>query len=188
MFLREVYNLQENIIQDFRNWWKQWKQDQVIDLPIPPQTNLWHATYRFNLESIEANGLVPNGVCKLYDGCTNNVLYLTDSAQLAVGIVSTEGDTEQNPELVQKVRETGGKALLLQIDATALDPKLLSQDPSFPPTRLDPTYTYMYAGAIPFKHIKVHSEFNAQNYGYYVRKGFRGLTPDKPGIGFSINN
>ena len=160
-----------NPLKSFQNW-----KDKRTELPVPPKTNLFHATLSQNLPNIMQKGLIPDGVCKLYQGCTAGQVYLTDNAGLAATMVAPDQHKiDQNA-----LEKSGGKGIMLTINSSLLDPALLSQDTNLMPNWLSPKFSYMYAGVIPSSAIISKEEFTIQET-YYLNKSFRGMTPGKAG-------
>jgi hypothetical protein len=152
---------------------KQWKSNRE-KLPVPPKTNLYHVTLSHNWPSIQRQGLIPGGVCQLYDACDGNYVYLADDAGIATGIIGSSDIPKQ------ELDKSGGIGVILLINSTKLKPELLSSDPGVPTHWANPKYTYRYEGTVPAQAIIQHKEFQL-DAGYYLNKQFKSLRPGKPG-------
>lgn len=156
------------LIEDIIGRFQDWKKSRT-QLPIPPKSMLYHASPAMNHESIMQQGILNNGVCKLYKGCTEGVVFLADNQRTAVEMVG-----DDNPGINRDMLEkSNGKGVLYQINPRAIDPRYLRQDPALPPQWLDPKFTYMYAGNVPVNAIVKTKEFTIQN-SYYLGKSFSG--------------
>jgi len=152
----------EDIIGRFQDW-----KNKRTQLPIPPRSILYHASPAMNHESIMQQGILNNGVCKLYKGCTEGVVFLADNPRTAVEMLG-----DDNPGINHDMLEkSNGKGILYQINPRAIDPRNLRQDHALPPQWLNPKFTYMYAGSVPANAIVKHTEFTIQN-SYYLGKSF----------------
>jgi len=145
-------------------------------VPIPPKVNLWHATLAHNWPSIQQQGLIPDGVCKMYGGCDRGYVYLGDRATTAVEMVSPDQPGINKAEL----EKSGGKGFIMLIDSTKLDPELIEGDPNLEPNWLNPIFSYRYAGTIPASAIVKHEEFRLED-SYYANKSWRSVSQIKPG-------
>lgn len=167
MKLREVFGIRDKFAK--------YKADRT-KLPIPPKVNLWHATLTHNWPSIQRQGLIPDGVCKLYGACDKGYVYLGDRATTAVEMVSPDQPGINKAEL----DKSGGKGVLMLIDSTKLDPELLEGDPNLAPNWLNPIFSYRYAGTIPASAIVEHDVFTLEK-SYYANKNWRSVSQIKPG-------
>lgn len=163
------------LIEDIIGKFNQWK-DKRTQLPIPPRTNLFHASPKHNHQSIMQQGLIRDGVCKLYVGCKEGKVYLADNAGVATHLLG-----DDNPGVnTDMINKSESKGVLYTVDSSKLDPALLSKDANLPAHWMDPKHTYTYAGDIPPSAIINHQEFTLTN-SYYLNKTFRGLRPGPPG-------
>ena len=165
MLIREVFGIADRFAK--------FKADRET-VPVPPKTNLYHVTLAHNWPSIERQGLIPGGVCQMFDACDGNYVYLADDAGIATGIIGSSDASEQD------IIKSNGKGVIMLIDSTKLKPELLSSDPGVPANWLNPKYTYRYQGTVPASAIVMHREFTL-DAGYYLNKQFRNLRPGKPG-------
>ena len=161
------------LIEDIVGKFRQFKANREA-LPVPPKTNLYHVTLAHNWPSIQKQGLIPGGVCQMYEFCDGNYVYLADDAGIATGIIGSSDLPKQELE------KSGGKGVILLIDSTKLKPELLSADPGVPAHWLNPKFTYRYRGTVPANAIVDHNEFELEA-GYYLNKQFKRLRPGKPG-------
>lgn len=152
----------EDIVGSFQNW-----KSKRTQLPIPPKSMLYHATPAINHDAIMQQGILNNGVCKLYKGCTDGVVFLADNPRTAVEMLGND-----NPGIDHDMLEkSDGRGVLYEINPRAIDPRNLRQDPALPPSWLNPKFTYMYAGSVPASAIVKHNEFTIDN-SYYLGKRF----------------
>jgi|13_taG_2_1085334.scaffolds.fasta_scaffold00040_29 hypothetical protein len=152
----------EDIVGKFQNW-----KSKRTELPIPPRSMLYHASPAMNHESIMQQGILNNGVCKLYKGCTEGVVFLADNPRTAVEMVG-----DDNPGIDHDMLDKSeGRGVLYEINPRAIDPRQLRQDPALPPQWLNPKFTYMYAGSVPANAIVGSKEFTIQG-SYYLGKSF----------------
>lgn len=154
------------LIEDIVGKFQDWKRKRT-QLPIPPRSMLYHASPSMNHQSIMQQGILNNGVCKLYKGCTDGVVFLADNPRTAVEMLG-----DDNPGINKDMLDKShGKGMLYQINPRAIDPRMLRQDPALPAQWLDPKFTYMYDGSVPASAIVKHKEFTIQN-SYYLGKSF----------------
>ena len=144
MKLREVFGIRDKFAK--------YKADRT-KVPVPPKVNLWHATLTQNWPSIQRQGLIPDGVCKLYGGFDKGYVYLADRAGSAAQMVGTDQPGISQAEL----DKSGGEGVMMLIDSTKLKPELLQGDPALKPNWLSPMYNYRYAGVIPVSARVEHS-------------------------------
>ena len=165
MKLHEIFGIKDRF-QKFRT-------DRET-VPVPPRTNLYHATLAHNWSSIKSQGLIPGGVCQLYNACDENYVYLADNAGIATSVLGSS-DLPKT-----ELDKSGGQGVLLLIDSTQLKSESLSADPGIPAVWTDPKYTYRYQGTVPASAIIGHKDF-ILDQGYYLNKQFKHLKPGKPG-------
>ena len=161
------------LIEDIVGKFRQFKANREA-LPVPPKTNLYHVTLAHNWPSIKAQGLIPGGVCQLFDACDSQYVYLADDAGIATSIIGSSDLPKQ------EIEKSGGKGVIMLIDSTKLKPELLSDDPGVPTHWLNPKFTYRYEGTVPANSIIEHKIFDLER-GYYLNKQFKKLRPGKPG-------
>ena len=154
----------EDIVGKFQDW-----KGKRTQLPIPPVSMLYHASPAMNHDAIMQQGILNNGVCKLYKGCTDGVVFLADNPRTAVEMLGTD-NPGINKDMLEKSKSKG---VIYEINPRAIDPRNLTQDPALPPSWLNPKFTYMYAGSVPANAIVKHQEFALEN-SYYLGKRFTG--------------
>lgn len=107
----------------------------VLEQTIPRV--LYHATSEQYVNSIAKNGLMRNAKNKMFDCSDENFIYLATNAQHARAIVESSGRFDFR-----------GNVNVISIDATKLNPKLISRDED-PWLEAAGVVAYKYAGPIP---------------------------------------
>lgn len=159
--------------KDFLNKVKDWRDSKKIP-PLPPQRNLFHATYEEFLPSILKSGLNPNIEHKLYPTSESGVVYLTTSPRTAAEMLEPESDIIDK-KLIKKLGNTG---VLLEINTDALDPEKFKPDELLPSNMIGSSHSYKYAGVVPPSAIRVRQRIYIDT-GYYNQKQVSYVMPTK---------